>query len=100
MVKSVNNNGLQSLNEGMFRPDDYFAAALSRIYLVSGLRMYDVLRQPANRSRLLDLVGRVERAWRQGEQTDRWAVFGRAVDRLKWFWLELLGADGNSADRN
>jgi hypothetical protein len=100
MVKSVDNNGLQSLNSGTFRPDDYLAAALSRIYRVSGLRMYDVLRQPANRSRLLDLVGRVERAWRQGELTDRWAVFGRAVDRLKWSWLELLGADGASAGRN
>jgi hypothetical protein len=100
MVKSIDNNGLQSLNQNPFRPDDYFAAALSRIYRVSGLRMYDVLRRPETRTRLLDLVGRVERAWRQGEQTDRWAVFGRAVDRLKWFWLELLDADGASPERN
>ena len=100
MVKSVNDNGLQSMNQPQFRPDDYFAAALSRIYQVRGLKMYDVLRQPANRSRLIDLVSRVERAWRQGELTDRWAVFGRAVDRLKWSWLELLGADGSAAERN
>jgi len=78
---------------GEFRPDDYFATALERVYRVSGMAMYRVLDHPACRTRLQDLVGRVERAWRQGERTDRWAAFGRSVDRMKWAWLEMLDAD-------
>ncbi len=92
--KTFSNKILRTARPAGFQPDAYFSRMLHGLYAIGGLAIYRVLNDSAGRQRLLRLADRVEGAWRAGERTGRWSAFGRAVDRLKWLWLELLDLGG------